>query len=158
MTRQVNIGASSTSKNIQDSFQNTHAEAANIAYKAKESLADDAKKTNYKELISKLLGISSENLDTTPLDVIRKEILSKSLEVSNEIKNSLDKINEETIRKITNPLGFPENIQNNLVQRQENINKSDEVSDNNSSNSRSNNNSSNVSWSAIPVGSKPCCS
>ena len=143
------LGASSTSKNIQDSFQNTHAEAANIAYKAKESLADEAKKTNYKELISKLLGISSENLDTTPLDVIRKEILSKSLEVSNEIKNSLDKINEETIRKITNPLGFPENIQNNLVQRQENINKSDEVSDNNDNNSKSNNNSSNSALEKI---------
>ena len=143
------LGVPASPDYIKNSYIDSQIGTTNAAYKAKESLTNEVKNTDYKELISKILGIPSENLDTTPLDVLRKEILSKSLEVSNEIKNSLDKINEETIRKITNPLGFPENIQNNLVQRQENINKSDEVSDNNSSNSRSNNNSSNSALDKI---------
>jgi len=106
----------------------------------RESILDSATKTaskiknnveniDQKKAVSDLLGIPVEKVDSTPLNILRKDLLSKVFENFNQIKNELTANKESVKSNITDPFGMSDNsdfrkeYRNKLAETWENIKK-----------------------------------
>ena len=80
-------------KNIQKDTVNS---INDISKRHTDRLNEEAKTINYKDSVSKLIGISSEEIDSTPLTILKKEILNKAVEITQKLKEDVENIKKET--------------------------------------------------------------
>jgi hypothetical protein len=99
------------------------------ATKAASKIRNDVENIDQKKVFSNLLGIPVEEIDSTPLNILRKDILSKAFESFNQIKNELTANKESVKSNITDPFGMSDNSEfrkeyrNKLAETWENIKK-----------------------------------
>ena len=79
-------------KNIQKDTVNS---INDISKRHTDRLNEEAKTINYKDSVSKLIGISSEEIDSTPLTILKKEILNKAVEITQKLKEDVENIKKE---------------------------------------------------------------
>ena len=66
-----------------------------ISKRHTDRLNEEAKTINYKDSVSKLIGIPSEEIDSTPLNILKKEILNKAVEITQKLKEDVENIKKE---------------------------------------------------------------
>ena len=79
-------------KNIQKDTVNS---INDISKRHTDRLNEEAKTINYKDSVSKLIGISSEEIDSTPLTILKKEILNKAVEITQKLTEDVENIKKE---------------------------------------------------------------
>jgi hypothetical protein len=79
------------------------------ATKAASKIKNNVENIDQKKAVSDLLGIPVEEVDSTPLNILRKDLLSKVFENFNQIKNELTANKESFNSNITDPFGMSDN-------------------------------------------------
>ena len=86
---------SSINEDIKKIQKDTLNSINDISKRHTDKLNEEAKNINYKDSVSKLIGISSEEIDYTSLTILKKEILNKAVEITQKLKEDVENIKKE---------------------------------------------------------------